>query len=88
MAFRVLMHACARNGDADNNIYSTKYHSLTPGKDEINNFNIVSTFSIPLPLLKARPPRLPDRSSSLSTKPAELVEECECIFKCITICYE
>ena len=36
------MHACARNGDADNNIYLTKYHGLTLGKDGIDDF--ISTF--------------------------------------------
>ena len=34
------MHACTRNGNADNNIYLTKYHGLMPGKDGIDDFNL------------------------------------------------
>ena len=40
MAFKMLMHAWARNGNADYNIYTTKYHGLTPGKVGIHDFNL------------------------------------------------
>ena len=61
------MRACGRSGNADNNIYPTEYHGLTPGKDGID------------PLAFEGCASLPDRSSSQSTEVAEPVEECEYI---------
>ena len=76
MTLRMLMHAYASNGNAENNIYPTKYRGLTPGKDEIDDFNL----DIEHPLaLEGQFASLAGQSSSLSTTRVWFVEECQCI---------